>query len=114
MSFKIKHMIKFISIVTLSIFTLTASGQNRGTLAQLPNRGDTIIIGIKNKIELEQKAEIPVAVESSDARVSIEGSLLTIMPPNKPGEVNVKLIYKDSLVIRRFYSIYLPRPSLKN
>ena len=107
-------MIKYLAMGIVIIYSVTASGQTRSTSGQLPTRGDTVIIGLTNKIEVGENVAIPVAVESSDVRVSIDGRELTILPLNKPGEVTVKLIYKDSIVIRKFYSIYLPKPSMKN
>jgi hypothetical protein len=105
-------MLKFSGIFLLWLFSIPAIGQIKGTIDLPPVNGDTVYIGVENKIKLNPKTVKAISAESSDARVSINANVLTVVPVNKPGEIVITIIYKDSTISRKYYATYLPKPHL--
>lgn len=97
----------FVAIVLMSSISLT--GQTIIKAEPPKNLKDTVYIGIVNKVKLEDNVTSPISAQSGNASVLISGNELVIRP-TAPGELIVSINYKDTVVRRKFFSLYLPKP----
>ena len=106
------RMKRYSLFVGLLFFCITTVAQvTQKYFFELPYAGDTLYIGVSNKVRLDKKPGKILEAKADYTRVQIKEDELILMPGNNPGEITFTLTYKDTIIKRKFHLTYLPKPS---